>query len=664
MKVILQIFIAIIPLIVSFSTSDPTLHIRFLWFGALVGLIVFVNLLQRKSFYYDVIKAPIFILLYLLIGAFLVSTVVNGFGSESIYGLLKLFLVVLFALYVTHVVIENGFMFILKSFIICSLLLSIIYAIQFIVNYSDILSIDSEWKRNKEFDSLSSTMGHKNLLSSFQFLMLPILIYTIIIGKKTWKYLAAISVFLILLTFIQTQSRGVLAAVIIFGLSFLFLHQNRIKIKHLKIIIASFIMMTLVAYVSLNYTNRLNPFKLELQKTLDFSSTSRYDLYASTLKLIAANPIVGVGPGNWRIAVSEYDLYEESVGKSFAQRPHNDFLWVFAEGGIIAGISYLLIFLLLLRDSYFLHKKNRGRDGVIYSLLFSSILGYGFISLVDFPMERLSHNIIFFLLASIITSSRIKFNGLSPSRVPIWSHLCLIPFVFFALYVAVIRYNGALHATNAINFNKNGKHELVINAIDKAYNPIFYEIDNTSTPLLWYKGLAYFNIGDIEKAHFCLKKAYLVNPYHLHVLNNLATTSEIIGDRENAKLYYTKALGISPHFKESSVNLAAIYHSENNFIMALNVIIKSKVDDFWKRKRNKDNYDFYLKTIYVSWLNSLDLSEISSEENASLQMLLSDFNFNPKLADNKLRNSFNKAIFLSSKNLITSINNKNNISDE
>ena len=654
MKVVLQIFIAIIPLIVSFSTSDPTLHIRFLWLGVLVGLMVFVNLLQSKSFYYDVIKAPIFILLYLLMVAFLISTFINGFGSESIYGLLKLFLIVLFALYVTHLVIENGFMFILNSFVICSLLLSIIYAIQFFVNYSDIISIASEWTRNKEFDSLSSTMGHKNLLSSFQFLMLPILIYIIIIGEKKWKYLAGIAVFLMLLTFIQTQSRGVLVAVMIFGLSFLFLHQNRIRIKHLKIIIASFIMIAFVAYVSLNYTNRFKPFKLELQKTLDFSSTSRYDLYASTLKLIAANPFVGVGPGNWRVAVSEHDLYAESVGKSFAQRPHNDFLWVLAEGGIVAGISYLLIFLFLLRDSYFLHKKKRGRDGVIYSLLFSSILGYGFISLVDFPMERLSHNIIFFLLASIITSSRIKFNGLSPSRVPIWSHLGLIPFVFFALYVAVIRYNGALHATNAINFNKNGKHELVINAIDKAYNPIYYEMENTGTPLMWYKGMAYFNKSNYEQALFCFNKAYLVNPFHVHVLNNIATTSELIGDRENAKKFYNKVIDLSPEFKESRVNLAAIYYSENNFIKALNVILKSKVEVFWKRKRNKDNYDFYLKTIYKSWVYSLDLHE-SSDELRVLKLLVLDLDVNPKLAEEKLRLVFESHKYLESNELIKSI---------
>ena len=393
---------------------------------------------------------------------------------------------------------------------------------------------------------------------------------------------------------------------------------------------------------------------MRLQKTLDFSSTSRYDLYASTLKLIATNPVIGVGPGNWRVAVSEYGLYEESVGKSFAQRPHNDFLWVFAEGGIIAGISYLLIFLLLLRDSYFLHKKKRGRDGVIYSLLFSSILGYGFISLVDFPMERLSHNIIFFLLASIITSSRIKFNGLSPSRVPIWSHLGLIPFVVFALYVAVIRYNGALHATNAINFNKNGKHELVIKSIDRAYSPIYYEMENTGTPLMWYKGMAYFNKSNYEQALFCFNKAYLVNPFHLHVLNNIATTSELIGDRENAKKFYTKVIDLSPEFKESRVNLAAIYYNENNFIKALNVILKSKVEVFWKRKRNKDNYDFYLKTIYESWLNSLDLSENSLEENMSLQTLLSDFNFNPKLAEQKLRLAFEDANYLTSKDLIKS----------
>ena len=55
MKRLLQIFIAIVPLIVSFSTSDPTLAIRFLFFGGIIGLFLLIKLVTKK---------PLFILGY------------------------------------------------------------------------------------------------------------------------------------------------------------------------------------------------------------------------------------------------------------------------------------------------------------------------------------------------------------------------------------------------------------------------------------------------------------------------------------------------------------------------------------------------------------------------------------------------------------------------
>ena len=230
----------------------------------------------------------------------------------------------------------------------------------------------------------------------------------ITIGKKTWKVLSVIAIVLIALTLLQTQTRAVLAAVFISVITFLLINKRNLQLKHILILFSSFIFSIVVGYSIMQYTDRLEAFKGEIEKTFEFSATSRYKLYTSTLQLMAEQPILGVGPGNWKIDVWEYGLYEGTLGKSFAQRPHNDFLWVFAEGGFIAGIAYILLFLILLRDSYYLHKNRKEEDGIFYSLLFSCFLGFGFISLVDFPMERFSHNIIFFVLASFVIAGRIK----------------------------------------------------------------------------------------------------------------------------------------------------------------------------------------------------------------------------------------------------------------
>ena len=117
MKKILQIFIAIIPFIVSFSTSDPTLAIRFLVFSIIISGILLYYLINNKSIYKEVLIHPAMLSFGMVIIAYILSAFYNGFVSESIYVLLKLFLSYLFAIIFIHFVKNEGFRPLLNSFV-------------------------------------------------------------------------------------------------------------------------------------------------------------------------------------------------------------------------------------------------------------------------------------------------------------------------------------------------------------------------------------------------------------------------------------------------------------------------------------------------------------------------------------------------------------------
>ena len=572
----------------------------------------------------------------IMIIAYLFAAFFNGFGSESIYVILKLFLFYVFAILLIHFVIKEGYKPLLNSFVYFSLFLSAIYFYQIITNYSDIIAIESEWKRNHEFDKIAATMGHKNLLSSIQFLMLPILIYVFLTTKRLYKILSVVALVLILITFFQTQTRAVLFAVGIFSVSMFILNKTKLHKKHFIMLFIGIVLFLGSGYAIMKLTNRYDAFLAEINRTIDFTSDGRYKLYNSSLQLIANHPFFGVGPGNWKTVIWEYDLYKGSLGTAFAQRPHNDFLWIFSEGGVVAGLAYVLLFLILLKDSYYLHSNRKKEDGILYSLLFSCFLGYGFISFFDFPMERFSHNIIFFVLASFVIAKKIKETK---TITPTGLKFLLIGISFFAVYVANIRYQGEIHAANAIHYKSKGNWNYVIKAIDKAYNPVYYEIENTATPLLWYRGVAYFNQQRYELALKDFQAAYEVNPYHVHVLNNLATSWQIKGDSDKAKKYYREVFKVIFTFKEARVNLGAILFNEKKYVEALDVILESKVDDYWKRKQNNDNYDLYLKTIVNAWINSI-YSNASNEQRISLDALVLIFDKKPKDAALKMRTIF------------------------
>ena len=115
-------------------------------------------------------------------------------------------------------------------------------------------------------------------------------------------------------------------------------------------------------------------------------------------------------------------------------------------------------------------------------------------------------------------------------------------------------------------------------------------------------------------------------------------------DNEAIK-YYNKAINVNPSFKEARVNLSAILFNEKKYFEALSTILQSKVEVYWKRQRNNDTYDLYLKTIFNSYINDIQ-PKLNENEFLLLQDLLNYFNHQPAAAERKLRMVYNKSINL------------------
>ena len=637
MKLLIQVFIALLPIVFSFSTSDPTLNIRFLYLSVFVILFSSTYLYKKELFSLEIIKSPVIILFIILIFSCLFSTFINGFTAEAIYFLIRLILLLLFIYFTADYLLKSNFKDLLIPLLLFSLFSSLVYIYQFYDSFQEIVLISDNWHRNKAFDSISGSMGNKNLLASIHFLIFPIIIYSLRNSNRWIKLLSLLTLILTFFIFFQTQSRSVIGALSISIITYFIISRN--SLKDIKIFLSYSIILILIGFTFLYSTNRIDSFKKEVTKTINFSASQRFALYNTTSDLILDNLFFGVGPGNWRIKIWNYGLYNNTFGDSFAQRPHNDFLWLFAEGGIFAGLSYILIFLILLRDSYWLYKNSK--NAYFFKLIFCCLLGYGFISFFDFPFERTSHLIILFLFAAIIISNKIQTSSIYYKKVPIGIYLILFSFLFLSTYIGFIRLNGDIYSTKAISFKKKNNWRQVIKNIDKAYHKSLYNIDGTSTPLLWYKGIANTNQNKLNNALSDFQKAYIHNTNHIHVLNNLATLYEINGKYDLAKKFYNKSLDINPTFKEARVNLSVIFYNEKKYIDALDVILESKIDLYWRRVRDNDNYDFYLKTIFNSWLIEKNKT-LDSNEQKLLNNLSLYFDDHPASAERKLRAVYNK----------------------
>lgn len=171
---------------------------------------------------------------------------------------------------------------------------------------------------------------------------------------------------------------------------------------------------------------------------------------------------------------------------------------------------------------------------------------------------------------AIIIISDAKENT---SQKKVWNiHAVFLPLIvisFFALYVGFKRYVGEIHLQKAYTARANSDWQTVISEIEKAESN-YFAIDPMCTPLRWYSGSAYYNLGNQQLAYADFQTSYKLNPNHIHVLNNLGTAYEINGEHDKAIKMYSRALEISPSFNEAQLNLVASYFNSGNKNEAFN----------------------------------------------------------------------------------------------
>lgn len=128
----------------------------------------------------------------------------------------------------------------------------------------------------------------------------------------------------------------------------------------------------------------------------------RFDWYHNSIDLIKAKPIIGHGTGS-------FETVQKQVMKQFTtptDNPHNEYLFIGAQLGLIGLLTYLTLLLTQLLCSLQLNQQSRHlAQGVVISMaagclmnsfLFDSMQGhyYAFIIAVCCSMEHQQHNTI------------------------------------------------------------------------------------------------------------------------------------------------------------------------------------------------------------------------------------------------------------------------------
>jgi O-antigen ligase len=415
---------------------------------------------------------------------------------------------------------------------------------------------------------ITSINSHKNLLSSFLFILVPFLFlgFNRVKGKSKYYYCVLLILLFILLYILKTRAvwfATLLSVVLYLGL-FVSIKKDKLFIK---LYVSSLIVLGLcfVLFFVLNSGNT------QIDKTSLLRADSlieRVLIWKNTLKMIFEHFWLGVGGGNWQIFFPKYSLQGiwrcDEMNVTF-QRPHNDFLWIWSEYGFVGFMLKMIVFIGVLLPAFnaIKNESNQLKQKLELSIFISCYIANVCIMAFDFPSERAEHTIwTSVLMAFIYTSSENYYKPYFSIYYSKWIKAVIIIILLSCTIVCFLKMKGEYFTKKVYVAKRNNDYVNVIR-FSKSAESFAYSLDPVSMPVSWYRGNAFIALHELNEGMLCYIDAYTLHRFNRYCLNDLATCYVLKNRFSKAEKLYLESARISPRYDEAVLNLISLYVKTN-----------------------------------------------------------------------------------------------------
>ncbi len=456
----------------------------------------------------------------------------------------------------------------------------------------------------------SATLGHRNIAAAYLVAMLPFTFWAWADAKRRWPTVlwgAALGVQAAFL--LATRSRGAWVglgmAIVALGILAAVRHRGRVLdgIRRLATAprIASLCLVAILVAVSLvvsaDIEKGTGEAMWEGKRSIGTALSSvvksggdkgRLVLWHRTLEMIAVRPIMGIGAGNWRLDYPAYARGDLMDPRTAPHRPHNDFLWIWAEMGTV-GLG-LYLYLLWTAGRMGLRQLGGAGDRLLAGVLLCSLAAALGNSLFSFPREFPAAWMPFYLALTgigLLGPVRPRVVGV---RVLLWGGMALL---LAGVWVSVKQIGFDRHALPLRVADAESRWRDVIREADLAlaWGPFdeeayllrgraFAALGAPRKALADYrKGLGYHpnstglwnelgnalrGTGDRPGAHRAYRRALAVNPKSGAAYNNIGTLFATTGALDSALAAYEQAVTCQPDLTDAYANLSILYRKRGD----------------------------------------------------------------------------------------------------
>lgn len=450
---------------------------------------------------------------------------------------------------------------------------------------------------------MTSTFYNSNAFAGYLLFALPVALYLFFSSKYSFqgKYLISFSAILILSAFILTGSRGgylsfLIPLLLLIGLFFRIEDKKRILKKTGILLLGCFLAVNILFSVK---EGKFSIFFVDSpkvqtsvpkEKTVQSSSpavssgksiTDRLSYWKGGMEMFKEKPWLGWGLGSYK------DIYPrfQSRAESYAKYPHNYYVGVLSETGIVGAVPFYLFILTLLYWGIKRYKEQitENKGEILSSVLFLSVLGSVLHSGVDFDWRFGANFIAFFVFSGLFLNKEVMQN-ISRAGGKINKHLLgyIIGIVF--IIIALVLGYSFNHFNQGKNLEKNKRYREALEIYKKGTSI------NPHPQYLLRKGILLYSFGKLEESEKTANQIKEVAPNQKDVWRLHAKIKQK-KEGEKAEEYYKRSLKIDPYFAKVYIELSNFYINNDKLSQARKILDKgiSQFDEssigYFRKKR-------------------------------------------------------------------------------
>ncbi len=387
--------------------------------------------------------------------------------------------------------------------------------------------------------------------------------------KKKYNYwaagLSALTLILqiALLLYLKTRASWIAFIIMLFFVFFMSvkIHGKTAVIRKMSLIFAIIIIISSVLYFSIksNYDLERNSAGSTFASIFDkdyYTNKSRLEFWNASLKMFAENPVCGIGYGNWCGLFPKYAgrlFTDATVGMNAAVNPHNDYLEILAEGGII---TFLVFTGIIFTGVFQLYRKSKEDSTTLPFFLTAIVLCITM--LFSFTKENVWAFTVF-AVCMAAGYSAITESFLSKHRKFNFVLLAAgIALLISGLQYEFFRYRNEKIYTEAMQLKGKGLYKEMLEKLDSV-SDFYYWIDMNKMPVDFYRGVGYFELKEYKKALEKFRSARKEAEFYPVIMSNEAGALYMSGKSNEAEAGYNEIKILFPDYIEPQINLLALY---------------------------------------------------------------------------------------------------------